>query len=84
MQEVASSDISADRVLEGNQIGEVLERLISALPEKLRAPLILSAIEEMSPREIALTLDINEAAVRSRVFRARQILKEKLTQRAQG
>ena len=83
VQEVLSPEIPADRALEGNRIGEVLERLIAALPEKLRAPLILSAIEEMSPREIAATLDINEAAVRSRVFRARQILKEKLTQRVQ-
>jgi RNA polymerase sigma-70 factor (ECF subfamily) len=83
VHEIASSEISADRAFEGNRICDVLERLIAALPEKLRAPLILSAIEEMSPREIAATLDINEAAVRSRVFRARQILKEKLTQRAQ-
>jgi RNA polymerase sigma-70 factor (ECF subfamily) len=78
MQYFASSQSSADRAFEGNQMGEVLEILIAALPEKLRAPLILSAIEEMSPREIAAALKINEAAVRSRVFRARQILKEKL------
>jgi DNA-directed RNA polymerase specialized sigma24 family protein len=38
----------------------------------------------MSPREVAETLGINEAAVRSRVFRARQILKEKLAQRTSG
>jgi RNA polymerase sigma-70 factor (ECF subfamily) len=55
-----------------------LERLMAALPKKLREPLILSAVEEMSPREVAATLGINEAAVRSRVFRARKILKEKL------
>jgi RNA polymerase sigma-70 factor (ECF subfamily) len=83
MPEIASSDASADQTIQGTQIGAVLEKLIAALPEKLRAPLILSAIEEMSPREIAATLDINEAAVRSRVFRARQILKEKLIQRGQ-
>jgi RNA polymerase sigma factor (sigma-70 family) len=59
----------------------VLEKLIAALPAKLREPLILSTVEEMSPREVAETLEINEAAVRSRVFRARQILKEKLAQR---
>ena len=52
--------------------------MIAALPEKLRQPLILSTIEEMSPREVAATLGIDEAAVRSRVFRARQILREKL------
>ena len=68
----------------GNTGWRSLEKLIAALPEKLREPLILSAIEEMSPREIAATLNINEAAVRSRVFRARQILKEKLAQRGAG
>jgi DNA-directed RNA polymerase specialized sigma24 family protein len=35
----------------------------------------------MTPREVAATLGINEAAARSRIFRARQTLKEKLAQR---
>jgi RNA polymerase sigma-70 factor (ECF subfamily) len=78
LQEAASSGVSADEVLDNDQVGDLLQRLIAALPEKLREPLILSTIEEMSPREVAATLGINEAAVRSRVFRARQILKEKL------
>jgi RNA polymerase sigma-70 factor (ECF subfamily) len=81
MQEVVSCDASADQMIQGTQVGAVLEKLIDALPGKLRAPLVLSAIEEMMPREIAAALNINEAAVRSRVFRARQILKEKLAQR---
>jgi len=79
--EVASSDVAADESIRGAQIGEALEKLIAALPDKLRQPLILSTIEEMSPREVAATLGINEAAVRSRVFRARQILREKLEPR---
>jgi len=82
--EVASSDIPADQTMHGAQVSAALERMIAALPEKLRQPLILSTIEEMSPREVAATLGINEAAVRSRVFRARQILKEKLAGRAGG
>jgi RNA polymerase sigma-70 factor (ECF subfamily) len=76
--EPTSSAAGADQKLQGAQIGAHLERLIEALPEKLRNPLLLSAIEEMSPREVAGMLGINEAAVRSRIFRARQILKEKL------
>jgi len=83
VQEIVSPDASADQTIQGTQVGAVLDKLIAALPEKLRAPLILSAIEEMTPREVAAMLDINEAAVRSRVFRARQILKEKLAQRGQ-
>src|SRR5947209_7308727 len=79
--ELASSDSAADETLHGIRIGAVLEKLIAALPAKLREPLVLSTVEEMSPREVAATLGINEAAVRSRVFRARQILKEKLAQR---
>lgn len=80
--EFASSEPPADETVQGTQVGAVLEKLIAALPEKLRQPLILSTIEGMSPREVAATLRIHEAAVRSRVFRARQILKEKLAQRA--
>jgi len=72
---------SADQTIQESQVGIALQKLIAALPAKLRDPLILSAIEEMSPREVAATLGINEAAVRSRVFRARKILKEKLAQR---
>lgn len=58
-----------------------MEKFIAALPTNLREPLVLSTIDEMTPREVAATLGINEAAVRSRIFRARQILKEKLAQR---
>lgn len=79
--EVASSDTPADQAVHGAQVSAALERMMAALPEKLRQPLILSTIEEMSPREVAATLGINEAAVRSRVFRARQILREKLAGR---
>lgn len=79
--EVASSNAPADETVHGAEVSAALERMIATLPEKLREPLILSTIEEMSPREVAATLGINEAAVRSRVFRARQILREKLAGR---
>jgi RNA polymerase sigma-70 factor, ECF subfamily len=82
--EVASVANSVDETVQGAQIGTVLEKLIAAMPSKLRAPLILSTIQEMSPREVAGTLGINEAAVRSRVFRARKILKEKLARNMIG
>jgi RNA polymerase sigma-70 factor (ECF subfamily) len=78
--EVASSEIRADEAVQATQLRVAVEKLIAALPAKLREPLILSTVEEISPREVAATLGINEAAVRSRVFRARQILKEKLAQ----
>jgi RNA polymerase sigma-70 factor, ECF subfamily len=80
VREPASSDMRADDALHSTQIAGLVEKLIAALPAKLREPLILSTVEEMSPREVGVALGINEAAVRSRVFRAREILKEKLGQ----
>jgi RNA polymerase sigma-70 factor (ECF subfamily) len=59
----------------------LLDRLIAALPEQLRDPLVLSTLEEISPREVAVVLGIREAAVRSRAYRARQILKDKLMEK---
>jgi RNA polymerase sigma-70 factor (ECF subfamily) len=76
--ELPSLGARADQELIGAELGEIVGRLMSALPENLRDPLALSTLEEMSPSEVAAVLGINEAAVRSRVFRARQILKEKL------
>jgi RNA polymerase sigma-70 factor (ECF subfamily) len=79
--EIASSDAAADEAIHGARLGATLEKLIAALPTKLREPLVLSTVEEMTPCEVAVTLGINEAAVRSRIFRARQTLKQKLVQR---
>jgi DNA-directed RNA polymerase specialized sigma24 family protein len=68
----------------GTQLSLLLEPMIAALPAKLRDPLVLSTIEELSPRDIARVLGIGEAAVRSRLFWARQILREKLALRLEG
>jgi RNA polymerase sigma-70 factor, ECF subfamily len=67
----------ADRALLEQERGAILERLISGLPSQLRDALVLSTLEEIAPREVASMLGISEAAVRSRSFRAREILREK-------
>jgi RNA polymerase sigma-70 factor, ECF subfamily len=53
-----------------------VHRLIDSLPEELRQPLALSA--EMNSREIAEAMGIAEGTVRTRLMRARQILREKM------
>lgn len=64
--------IAADRTA-------AVHRLIDALPEELRQPLALSTVEEMSSREIAEAMGIAEGTVRTRLMRARQVLKKKLS-----
>jgi RNA polymerase sigma-70 factor (ECF subfamily) len=75
---LVSAGYGADRILLEQERNAVLERLISALPTQLRDALVLSTLEEIAPREVASMLGISEAAVRSRSFRAREILRERL------
>lgn len=55
----------------------LLRRLIDGLPEELRQPLVLSAIEEMTSREVAAVMGIPEGTVRTRVMRARTELRKR-------
>ena len=55
----------------------LLRRLIHRLPEDLRQPLVLSAIEEMTSREVSAALGIPEGTVRTRVMRARLELRRR-------
>jgi RNA polymerase sigma-70 factor (ECF subfamily) len=56
---------------------EVL-RAIDALPEVFRETVVLSDVEGMSYQEIARILDVPVGTVKSRLFRARQMLQGKL------
>jgi len=54
---------------------ELLRELIEGLPEELRESLLLSAIEEMSSREVGAVMGIPEGTVRTRLMRARAELR---------
>ncbi len=55
-----------------------VHRLIDALPEELRLTLALSTVEELNSVEIAAVMGIPEGTVRTRLMRAREILRQKL------
>lgn len=59
---------------------EHVRKAFQALPVKLRIPALLALVEDMPQREIAEAMEISEAAVKARVFRATQLLRKKLTQ----
>jgi len=48
------------------------------LPDELRIPLALSAIDELSSARIAEMMNIPEGTVRGRIMRARELLRKKL------
>ncbi len=75
-------DIPSSQTLEGDIIRAdrqaMLQLLIDGLPEELRMPLVLCAIEELRSHDVAELMGIPDGTVRSRIGRARRILKEKL------
>lgn len=60
------------------QLRELLEAHIDLLPDALRTVFMLRGVEELSVEEVAQILDIPEATVRTRYFRARGLLREGL------
>lgn len=62
------------------ELRALLERKLDALPESFRLVFVLRCVEEMSVEETAAYLDIPEATVRSRLFRARSLLQDTVAQ----
>ena len=57
---------------------EIVRRAVSALPDELRIPVLLSEYEDLSHAEIGAILKCSAKAVETRLYRARQQLREKL------
>lgn len=70
---------SAEKIASDNQMAALLGQMIASLPGKLRDPMLLSLSQELSNVEISKVLSIPESSVRTRLFRARQMLRQKLS-----
>ena len=71
---------SPEKLLLRSELRALLEQKLDALPESFRLVFVLRCVEEMSVEETAAALDIPEATVRTRLFRARSLLRDALTQ----
>lgn len=65
-------------VLMSKQIGQTVNQAVDSLPEELRNAIILREIEGMSYEEIADKMGCPIGTVRSRIFRAREAVANKL------
>ena len=61
------------------QVRRLMEARIDTLPEAFRTVFMLRAVEEMSVEEVSAALQLPEATVRTRYFRARGLLREGLS-----
>ncbi len=65
------------------RLPEVLNEAISSLPEKYRTAFMLRDVQEMAYDEVAKVLDVPLGTVKSRVNRARLMLRDKLKPRVE-
>jgi RNA polymerase sigma-70 factor, ECF subfamily len=66
------------------EVRAILGQAIDALPDHYRAVLILRDVEELSNEEVASIVDDSVGSVKSRLHRARMVLREQLTRRLGG
>jgi RNA polymerase sigma-70 factor (ECF subfamily) len=67
-----------ERAMAQSEINQILERAIDALPEPFRIVLVARLVEEMSIEETAALLDLQPATVKTRLHRARRLLRDDL------
>jgi RNA polymerase sigma-70 factor, ECF subfamily len=80
LNEIPDTDMdkTPERAAQRSEMRRLLEAQIDALPDDYRTVFMLRAVEEMSVEETAAVLQIPQATVRSRLFRARSLLREAL------
>ena len=72
-------DRQPERIAMRGEIRRLMEARIDLLPDAFRSVFMLRAVEELSVEEVAQALDLPEATVRTRFFRARGLLREGLS-----
>jgi RNA polymerase sigma-70 factor (ECF subfamily) len=75
----AGASESPERAAMRLQTRKLLEQSIDSLPEAFRSVFVLRTVQEMSGEEVAACLGITEATVRTRLFRAKSLLREALS-----
>lgn len=73
---VTPVEIMPETPAEGPDIA--LRMAVDALPENLRLPLLLKYMESMSEKEVAIALRLSVPAVKSRLLRAKRMLRNEL------
>ncbi len=76
--EMANSENQADAAIETHERQEMIQEQISSLPNKYRIVLILRHIQDMTYEEMAEILSVPVGTIKTHLFRARNLLKERL------
>ena len=78
MDDKMESSISPEEGASGSDIREMIDDALMEMELDYRVLIVLKHFHDLSYREMAYVVDIPEKKVKSRLFAARQILKERL------
>jgi RNA polymerase sigma-70 factor (ECF subfamily) len=84
LREPSSGEISVVEQMERKDVQSAVQECIQSLDPEYREVVVLRDIQEFSYEEIRAILNIPDGTVKSRLFRAREILKERLKKRIGG
>ncbi len=73
-----------DALIESEELQRVIKKAMSELPDELKRAILLREVEGLSYEEIANEMKAPLGTVRSRIFRARQFIEERMAQFSQG
>lgn len=76
--EPASTALDAENQMLREERTQLLHELIRSLPRELQDVVTLSTVQELNGTDVAEILGIPESSVRTRMHRARALMKEKL------
>jgi RNA polymerase sigma-70 factor, ECF subfamily len=76
--ELRPPELSVEEMVASKQFEERLARALEELPKRMRLVVILAAMEGYTMAEVAEILHVSTGTVKSRLFKARKCLAEKL------
>ena len=77
-QGILASKDTPDRIIESQELHEVILKAMNDLPKELREAITLREIEGMSYDDMAIALKVPVGTVRSRIFRAREFIESRM------
>ena len=72
-----------ENIMEGEDAKRLIKKALDSLSDDLRQAICLREIEEMSYEDIAVVMNCPVGTVRSRIFRAREIIDKYLSEKAE-
>jgi RNA polymerase sigma-70 factor (ECF subfamily) len=82
IEQIRSADPDPEQQLAAAELQRFVETAIAALPETYRIVLMMREVEGLDTKEVAECLEVSEDVVKTRLYRAREILRDNVYRRA--